>query len=92
MSPVIFFNLIMGIIGTFQVFTAAYLITNGGPQNATLFYVLYVWRNAFQFLDMGYGAALAWVLFFIIMGLTTFIFRGVGSRIYYEEAGRGGEL
>jgi multiple sugar transport system permease protein len=87
MSPVIFFNLIMGIIGTFQVFTAAYLITNGGPQNATLFYVLYVWRNAFQFLDMGYGAALAWVLFFIIMGLTTFIFRGVGSRVYYEEAG-----
>jgi multiple sugar transport system permease protein len=87
MSPVIFFNLVMGIIGSFQVFTAAYLITNGGPQNATLFYVLYVWRNAFQFLDMGYGAALAWVLFFIIMGLTVLVFRGIGSRIYYELAG-----
>jgi multiple sugar transport system permease protein len=87
MSPVIFFNLVMSIIGSFQVFTAAYLITNGGPQNATLFYVLYLWRNAFQFLDMGYAAALAWVLFFIIMGLTAFIFRGIGSWVYYEEPG-----
>jgi multiple sugar transport system permease protein len=87
MSPVIFFNLIMGIIGTFQIFTAGYLITDGGPQNATLFYVLYLWRNAFQYLKMGYGAALAWVLAFIIMGLTVFIFRGLGRWVYYEEAG-----
>jgi multiple sugar transport system permease protein len=87
MSPVIFFNLIMGIIGTFQIFTAGYLITNGGPQNATLFYVLYLWRNAFQYLKMGYGAALAWVLALIIMGLTVFVFRGLGRRVYYEEAG-----
>jgi multiple sugar transport system permease protein len=87
MSPVIFFNLIMGIIGTFQIFIAGYLITDGGPQNATLFYVLYLWRNAFQFFDMGYAAALAWVLFFIIMGLTAFIFRGIGRLVYYEEAG-----
>lgn len=87
MSPVIFFNLIMGIIGTFQVFTAGYLITNGGPQNATLFYVLYLYRNAFQYLKMGYAAALAWVLAFIIMGLTAFVFRGIGSRVYYEEVG-----
>jgi multiple sugar transport system permease protein len=87
MSPVIFFNLIMGIIGTFQIFTAGYLITDGGPQNATLFYVLYLWRNAFQYFHMGYAAALAWVLFFIIMGLTAFVFRGIGSLVYYEEAG-----
>jgi multiple sugar transport system permease protein len=87
MSPVIFFTLILGIIGTFQAFTAAYLITSGGPQNATLFYVLYLWRNAFQYLKMGYAAALAWVLFFIIMGLTALIFRGIGSRVYYEQAG-----
>jgi multiple sugar transport system permease protein len=87
MSPVIFFNLVMGIIGTFQIFTAGYLITDGGPQNATLFYVLYLWRNAFEYLEMGYAAALAWVLFFVIMGLTVFIFRGIGSRVYYEEAG-----
>ncbi|MBN1815510.1 MAG: sugar ABC transporter permease [Anaerolineae bacterium] len=87
MSPVIFFNLIMGIIGTFQIFTAGYLITNGGPQNATLFYVLYLWRNAFMYLKMGYAAALAWVLFFIIMGLTAFVFRGIGRLVYYEEVG-----
>jgi multiple sugar transport system permease protein len=87
MSPVIFFNLIMGLIGTFQIFTAGYLITNGGPQNATLFYVLYLYRNGFQFFQMGYAAALAWVLTFIIMGLTVFVFRGLGGRVYYEEVG-----
>jgi multiple sugar transport system permease protein len=87
MSPVTFFNLVMGIIGTFQIFTAGYLITNGGPQNATLFYVLYLYRNGFLYLDMGYAAALAWVLFFIIMLLTAFVFKGVGSRVYYEQVG-----
>lgn len=87
MSPVIFFNLVMSIIGTFQVFTAGYLITDGGPQNATLFYVLYLYRNAFQYLEMGYAAALAWVLFSIIMALTLLIFKYVGSLIYYEEPG-----
>jgi multiple sugar transport system permease protein len=87
MSPVIFFNLIMGIIGTFQIFTAGYLITNGGPQNATLFYVLYLYRNGFQYLKMGYAAALAWVLAFIIIGLTVFVFKGLSGRVYYEEAG-----
>jgi multiple sugar transport system permease protein len=87
MSPVTFFNLVMGIIGTFQIFTAGYLITNGGPQNATLFYVLYLYRNGFLYLDMGYAAALAWVLFFIIMMLTAFVFKGVGSRVYYEQVG-----
>jgi multiple sugar transport system permease protein len=87
MSPVIFFNLIMGIIGSFQVFTAGFLITDGGPQNATLFYVLYLYRNAFEYLEMGYAAALAWVLFFIIMGLTLLIFKYVGSLVHYEEPG-----
>lgn len=87
MSPVIFFNLVMSLIGTFQIFTAGYLITNGGPQNATLFYVLYLWRNAFLYLKMGYAAALAWVLSLIIMVLTVFVFRGLGKRVYYEEPG-----
>lgn len=86
MSPVIFFNLVMGVIGSFQVFTAGYLVTNGGPQNATLFYVLYLYRNGFQYLKMGYAATLAWVLFFIILALTLLIFKYVGSMVYYEEA------
>jgi multiple sugar transport system permease protein len=84
MSSVIFFNLILGVIGSFQVFTAGYLITNGGPQNATLFYVLYLYRVGFQFLKMGYASALSWVLFFIIMIFTVIIFRTVGRRVYYQ--------
>ena len=84
MSSVIFFNLILGVIGSFQVFTAGYLITNGGPQNATLFFVLYLYRVAFQFLKMGYAAALSWVLFFIIVIFTVIIFRTVGRRVYYQ--------
>lgn len=86
MGPVILFNLVMGIIGSFQVFTAGFLITDGGPQNATLFYVLYLWRNGFEYLDMGYAATLAWVLFLIILALTLFIFKYVGGMVYYEEA------
>jgi len=84
MSSVIFFNLIMGVINSFQVFTAGYLITNGGPQNSTLFYVLYLYNNGFRYLNMGYAAALAWVLFLIILILTGIIFRTVGRQIYYN--------
>ncbi len=85
MSPVIFFNLIIGIIGTFQVFTAGFLITDGGPQNSTLFYVLYLYRNGFEYLRMGYAAALAWVLFIIIMALTLFVFKFAGGMVHYED-------
>lgn len=84
MSSIIFFNLILGVIGSFQVFTAGYLITSGGPQNATLFYVLYLYRMAFENLKMGYAAALSWVLFFIILFFTVIIFRTLGKRVYYS--------
>jgi len=84
-SPVIFFNLIIGIIGSFQVFVAGRLITNGGPQNATLFYVLYMYQNTFQNQKMGYAAAMAWVLFLIVTLLTLFVFKYVGNRVYYED-------
>lgn len=86
MSPVIFFNLIMGLIGSFQVFTAGFLITDGGPQNGTLFLVLYIYRNAFEYLDMGYAATLSWVLFGIIAVLTFLVFRFYGRQVYYENA------
>src|SRR5436305_1095259 len=59
-SPAIFFNLIMGMIGTFQVFTTAYVATGGGPINATLFYLLYLYQMGFQSFWMGYASALAW--------------------------------
>ena len=86
MSPVLFFNLIMGIIGSFQVFTAGFLMTDGGPQNSTMFYVLYLYRVGFRNLEMGYAAALGWLLFFIILLLTLVVFRYIGRNVYYEEA------
>jgi multiple sugar transport system permease protein len=86
-SPVIFFNLIMGIIGSFQVFIAGFLITDGGPQHATLFYVLYTYRTGIQYFDMGYAAVLAWILFLIILGLTLLVFRYVGRLVHYEDVG-----
>jgi multiple sugar transport system permease protein len=86
MGPVLFFNLIIGIIGSFQVFTAGYLLTDGGPQNSTLFYVLYLYRVGFRNLEMGYAASLGWLLFFIILVLTLFVFRYIGKNVYYEEA------
>ena len=83
-SPVIFFNFVMGVIGTFQVFTQGYLLTDGRPNNSTLFYVLYLYRNAFEYLNMGYASAMAWVLFIIIMGATLFILRTSSLWVYYE--------
>lgn len=82
-TPVIFFNLLMGIIGSWQVFTSAYVITGGGPANSTLFYVLYLYRQGWQYFKMGYASALAWVLFFIILVFTVIIFRSSGW-VYYE--------
>jgi multiple sugar transport system permease protein len=84
-SPIIFFNLVIGIINSFQVFTQAYLITNGGPQNATLFLVLYLYNKAFQGFNYGYASVLSWLLFFILMGLSLLVFRYAGRRIYYEN-------
>lgn len=90
LSPVIFFNLIMGIIGSLQIFTEGYVMTNGGPNNATLFSVLYLYRNAFNYLQMGYAAAMAWVLFLIILGLTLIVFKSSPLWVFYEEQrGRG---
>lgn len=84
MTPVIFFNLIMGTIGSFQVFTQAYVMTNGGPQDSTLFYMLYLFRQAFALLRMGYAAAMAWILFIIILILTLIQFRLADRWVYYE--------
>jgi multiple sugar transport system permease protein len=84
MTPVIFFNLVLGIIGTFQIFTGAYIVTAGGPANATLFYVLYLYNNAFKFFKMGYASALAWVLFVIILAFTILQFRLARRWVYYE--------
>jgi multiple sugar transport system permease protein len=86
LTPVIFFNLIMGIIGSFQVFTHAYVMTSGGPNNATLFYVLYLFQKGFEQFQMGYASALAWVLFAVVLFFTALVMRSSKSWVYYEGA------
>ncbi|MCY3022095.1 MAG: sugar ABC transporter permease [Planctomycetota bacterium] len=85
-SPIIFFNVIMGIIGAFQVFTEPYLMTGGGPDRATYFLPHYIWDHAFRYLRMGYACAMSWILFLIILLLTMVAFRLSKDRVYY--AGR----
>jgi multiple sugar transport system permease protein len=84
MTPIIFFNLILSIIEALQTFTQAYIMTAGGPNNASLLYVLYLYRKAFQQTDMGYASALAWILFMIIIALSVVVFRSSSSWVYYE--------
>jgi multiple sugar transport system permease protein len=83
-SPAMFFMVVMGIIGALQVFTQAYLMTDGGPMNSTLFYVLYLYRQAFENLNMGYASAMAWVLFAVILVITGVQFVLARRWVYYE--------
>jgi multiple sugar transport system permease protein len=89
-TPVVLFNLVMGIIGSFQVFTQAYVMTSGGPHYATYFLVLYIYQSAFEYLKMGYASTLAWLLFSIILVLTLFIFRSTPFWVFYEAEVEGG--
>ncbi|HEY3109558.1 MAG TPA: sugar ABC transporter permease [Chloroflexota bacterium] len=88
-TPAMFFNVVLGFIGAFQVFTIAYVITNGGPANATLFYSLYLYTVAFRNLRMGYAAALAWVLFLIILAITAVQLVTARLWVYYEGSSPG---
>jgi multiple sugar transport system permease protein len=83
MSPTIFFNLVLGAIGTLQVFTQAYIMTQGGPNYATFVYALNIYNTAFQSLQLGYASALSWVLFLIILVVTLIIFRWSSAWVYY---------
>lgn len=83
LTPIIFFNLIMGLIGSFQTFTQSYVMTGGGPNNATLFYSLLIYRNAFEQNRFGYASALAWLLFIIIGLFTLFIFKTAKGWVFY---------
>jgi multiple sugar transport system permease protein len=91
LSPVLFFNLVMGIIGTFQVFGSAFVLfgSTGGPKQSALFYGLYLYRKAFEQFDIGLGAALAWILFVIILLFTMLIFRSSSMWVYYEGTKEG---
>ncbi len=84
LSPTMFFLMVMGMISSFQAFTQGYIMTQGGPMRATYFYVLYLYNEAFGHLNMGYGAALAWILAVIILGFTTMVFKSSPLWVFYE--------
>ncbi len=86
LTPTIFFNLVLGIINAFQVFTSAFIISkgSGGPVDSTLFYSLHLYRNAFAYLKMGYASALAWVLFLLVLMITLVVFKSSGRWVFYS--------
>ncbi|MDE0310640.1 MAG: sugar ABC transporter permease [Caldilineaceae bacterium] len=84
MTPLILFNLVMGIIGGLQVFVVAFVMTQGGPNNASLFYMLHLYHTAFEYFRLGYGSALALILFLYIVVLSALVFRSSTAWVYYE--------
>ena len=87
LTPTIFFNLILQIVNGFRVFTESYVITDGGPLDSTLSYVLYLYRRAFTYFDMGYSCALAWILVIIIAVFTIVLFKTQNNWVHYETGG-----
>jgi multiple sugar transport system permease protein len=83
LSPTILLNMIMATIGAFQVFAAAYILTNGGPARSTLFYAYYLFNRAFVYFNMGYASAMAWLLFVIILFLTVLQLRYARRWVHY---------
>ncbi|MBS6643405.1 MAG: sugar ABC transporter permease [Clostridiaceae bacterium] len=85
LSPVILFNLVMQIINGFMVFTQAQIITDGGPVNETLVYVLYLYKQSFKYYEMGYGSAMAWILLLIVAFFTAIVFKSSNQWVFYEN-------
>ena len=83
-SSTMFYNLVMGIINALQVFSQAYILTDGGPNNASLFYVYNLWREAFKYMSMGKACAMAWILFVTVLFLTLLVFKTSNKWVYYE--------
>lgn len=86
-TPTIFFNLMLQIINGFKVFNEGYIITGGGPNKSTLFYVLNLYNRAFKYFDMGYSSALAWVLVLIIVLSSLLVYRTQNKWVFYEQKG-----
>ena len=84
MTPTILYNVVIGIIGGFQIFTQPYIMTNGGPANASLFYVLHLYRQAFLFAKMGYASAMAWFVFIATGVVSIIIFRTSSWWVFYQ--------
>lgn len=85
MTPIIFYNLVVGIIGTFQLFTQVWVLTKGGPHHATEVFNIYMYKVAFENQQMGYASSMAWVLFLIILVITSLVFRSAKSWVHYEN-------
>lgn len=85
MTPIIFYNLIMGVINCMQTFTQVYIMTDGGPDNTSLFYALMLYRTAFKNNEIGYASAMSWILFVLIGILTLVFFKTSGKWVYYES-------
>jgi multiple sugar transport system permease protein len=85
MSPYFLFMFVMGLIGSFQYFTQAWVMTNGtgGPANSTMMFPMYLFQNAFQFFKMGYACAMAWLMFLVIVAATAVVFRTSARFVYY---------
>lgn len=84
MTPTLFFGLVMGLIGAFQYFTEAFILTQGGPLFSTYFYSLMVYERAFRFTQMGMGTAMAWFLLVVVLTLTLLVFRSSPLWVFYE--------
>ena len=84
LSPVILFNLVMAVISSFQVFTQAFIMTGGEPGDLTRFYVLYLYNQGFEFYEMGYASAMAWILLVVVLALTALILRTSSRWVHYE--------
>jgi len=84
LSPTIFFNVVLAIIGALQVFDIGYVLTRGGPNDATLFYMINLFERAFQSVQLGYASALAWILFVVIMAITLLVIRSSALWVFYE--------
>jgi multiple sugar transport system permease protein len=85
-TPSILYNLLTGMIGVFQSFTFAWILTGGGPYSATEFYAVYLYRSAFRYMKMGYASAMAWILFVIVMVFTVILFKSSARWVYYGGA------
>ncbi len=84
-SPAILFNVVLALVASLQYFTQAFVMTQGGPDNSTLFYSLYLYRQAFDYLHLGYASAMAWLLFVLVVAITILLFRSSSRWVYYAN-------
>ncbi len=84
LTPVLFYNLVNSIIGSLQAFNSAYLISSGAPMNSTMYYGLYQYKQGFEYMNMGYASAMAWVMMLIILAMTALVFKSSSAWVYYQ--------